>query len=64
MGERLSSLTRRIRNALATWCEFFPKVRKETKQSPFVEIFLQPNSNEDQKTQGLHPNLCDCYPPN
>ena len=48
-GGRLSSLTRRIRNATATWCEFCPKSEEKQKQSPFVATFLQSNSNEDKK---------------
>ena len=31
MRGRLSSLTRCIRNAMATWCEFCPEIRRKTK---------------------------------
>ena len=50
MEGRLSSLIRRIRNAVATWCECCPKIRKK-KQSPSVAIFSQPKSNKDKKTR-------------
>ena len=63
MEGRLSSLTRCIRNAVATWREFCPEIRGKQKQSPFAAILSQPNLNEDQKKkQGLHPSLCDFYP--
>ena len=51
MGGRLSSLTRLICNAEATWCEFCPEIRRKTKKSPSVAIFSQPNSNEDQTNE-------------
>ena len=45
---------------------FAPKSEETQKQSPSVAIFLQPNSNVDQKTkiQGLQSSLCDFFPLN
>ena len=50
MGGRLSSLTRCIRNAIATWCEFCLEIRKK-KQSPSSATLSQPNSNKDQNNK-------------
>ena len=50
MGGRLRSLTRCIRKAIASWCEFCLEIRKK-KQSPSSATLSQPNSNEDQKNK-------------
>ena len=41
MGERLRSVTRRIRCAVATWCKFFPEINRKLKliRSSAVAIF-------------------------
>ena len=51
MRGRLSSLTRRIRNAVETWGEFARKSEEKQKQSPSDALFSQPNSNENKKTR-------------
>ena len=55
MRGRLSSLTGRIHNAVATLCEFCPEIREKQNQSATVAIFSQLNSNEDQKNKVFSP---------
>ena len=40
MGGRLSSLTRCIRNVIATWCEFCPEMWRKTKTITFCCKFF------------------------
>ena len=60
MDGRLSSLIRRIRNAVATCYEFCPEIEEKQKQSPYVAIFSQPNSNEDQSRKVLFNDFIVC----
>ena len=64
IGGSLSSLTKCIRSAAATWCEFCLEIRRKPKTIAFCCDFLQPNLNENQnnnKKQGLHSSLCSFY---
>ena len=58
---RLSSLTRCICNAVATWREFCPEIRRKQKQSPFAAILSQPNLNEDQKKNKVFTPVCAIF---
>ena len=51
IGGRLSSLTRYIRNAVATWCEFCPEIGRKTKTIAFSCNFFTANQNEDEKNK-------------
>ena len=62
MGGRLSSLTRCIRNAVATWCEFCPEIRKKT-IAFWWDFFTAKFERKQKKQEGIQCCLCNFYPP-
>ena len=61
MGGRLSSLTRRIRNAVATWCEFCPEIRRRTKTIAFWCDFFTAKFEWKQKNNKVFNAVCAIF---